>query len=146
MKDFFIDKFEFDFYANKSLCLNLLKNENQLNDFILRSTSHIINIHHIWNARLLGELPESNEWDKLPIDYFLKLNQSNYLTTIDYLENLELNEKVNYHDSEGILLKKNNSDILYHILNHSTHHRAQISLEMNRLKLLNSSSNFIVYK
>lgn len=146
MKDFFLDKFEFDFYSNKTWVEKIISNENKVNDFILKSMSHIINVHNIWNSRLLNVTQESDEWDNLPLDYLIKLNHVNYNTTINYLENIELLEKVNYHDSEGVLLKKNNIDVLYHILNHSNHHRAQISLEMRRLNIPVSTTNFIVFK
>ncbi|MBI1838532.1 MAG: hypothetical protein HYR91_14810 [Flavobacteriia bacterium] len=146
MKEFFINKFEYDYYSNKMWCENMLQQEDLLNEYVLNSMSHILNVHHIWNSRLIQKKAESEVWDKLPLSYFEKLHLNNYQTTIDYLEHHELTEKVNYHDSEGVLLKKNNCDILYHILNHSNYHREQISLAMRQLGLLVSSSNFILFK
>jgi uncharacterized damage-inducible protein DinB len=146
MKDFFIDKFEFDFESNRIWTENLMNNEDELTPFILNSMSHIINVHHIWNMRLLQETPESGIWDSLPIDFFNKFHFNNYQTTINFLENHEIEEKINYHDSEGVPLEKFSIDILYHILNHSNYHRGQINLELKHLNISPSISNFIFFK
>lgn len=146
MKDFFLDKFEYDWHTNKLWCKYLIDQEDRLSSFAIRSMSHILNVHHIWNMRLIQENQESSTWDVLPVSYFERLVADNYQTTVNYLEHYELTEKINYHDSEGVLLKKNAIDILYHILNHSNYHRAQIILDMKQLNLSTPSSNFIVFK
>ena len=146
IKEFFLDKFEYDFLSNKKWIEHLLEDEDELNDYIKRSMSHIINVHHIWMTRVLSQLAESHTWDILPVDYWLKLSQENYRKTITYLEQIELTEKVNYHTEEGVQLSKGVVDILYHILNHSTYHRAQISKELKTLGLTAPSFNFITYK
>jgi uncharacterized damage-inducible protein DinB len=107
-----------------------MEHEDELSPFILKSFSHIINVHHIWITRIEGEKAESHTWDHLPIDYWEKLSQENYLKTNDYLEKIELNNKVNYMSEEGVKIKKTDIDILYHLLNHSTYHRAQIAKEL----------------
>ena len=108
--------------------------------------SHIINVHHIWIARIMQERPESFTWDVLPLDFWIKLAQENYLKTINYLEHLEFSEKINYHDEKGLQISKDVIDILYHILNHSNYHRAQISKELKTIGLPAPSFNFISYK
>ncbi len=146
MKDFFLDKFEFDFYTNKLWSNHLLEQEEFITPFILKSASHIINVHHIWNSRLIGTKPESNIWDELPLDFFVKLHQNNFDETRSFLEQCELDEKINYHDSEGVKLSKFVVDVLYHLLNHSNYHRAQIALELRKLSLPVPVSNFITYR
>lgn len=146
IKDFFIDKFEYDFRSNQKWCEVLQQNEDSLSPFILKSFSHIINVHHIWITRIEGKIAESHTWDQLPLDYWAKLCQDNHLKTNDYLEKIELNTKVNYMSEEGVRLEKIDIDILYHILNHSTYHRAQISREICDLGLSPPSFNFISFK
>jgi len=143
--DFFLDKFEYDFRCNQRWLDALKPHEEQLPDFIIKSFSHIINVHHIWVQRLL-ELPsESHTWDLLPFDYWEKLAQENHLKTIDFLEKQELTNKINYTGEEGIPYEKDVIDILYHILNHSNYHRAQISREMRLREMKPPSFNFITF-
>ena len=107
--------------------------------------SHIINVHHIWISRLTETPAESHSWDRFPIDFWEQLMQDNLRKTIDYLEHVELTEKVNYHSEEGVELSKSAIDILYHILNHSNYHRAQIAVELRTLGITPPAFNFITY-
>lgn len=146
MKEFLLNKFEFDFHATKLLIEAIEKQEDLVSPFVLKSISHIINAHHIWNSRLLSKKPESGVWDVLPIHFLLQLHRQNYRETVDYLEKFELGEKVNYHSSEGIRFNKMDLDILYHVLSHSNYHRAQIIMDLKQNGLEYPSMNFISYK
>lgn len=146
MKDFFLDKFEYDFFATKNWISSIEAQENQVSPFVLRSISHIINVHHIWNRRLLQQKSESELWDVLPVSYLLKLHQENYRETVNFLEKFELEEKIKYHSSEGVQLVKSSIDILYHVLNHSNYHRAQIVMDLKQNNLKAPIFNFISYR
>lgn len=146
MKDFFLSKFEYDFVCNRKWSETIQVNEEKVNDFIIKSMSHLINVHHIWIARIEGKLAESHTWDRLPMDYWVSLAQENYNRTIEYVEHLELTKKVEYHSEEGVELSKEVIDIFYHILNHSNYHRAQISLELRACGVQPPSFNFITFR
>jgi uncharacterized damage-inducible protein DinB len=146
IKEFFLDKFEYDYQCNKQWCEVMVNHEEELSPFILKSFSHILNVHHIWINRLFGKPSESFTWDVLPIDFWVKLAKENHLKTIDYLEKVELDTKVKYTSEEGVKLTKMDVDILFHILNHSNYHRAQISKELRALGFTPPSFNFISYK
>lgn len=146
IKEFFLDKFEYDFRCNAQWIKTMASHEDELSDFVLKSFSHLINVHHIWIHRIL-ELPvESHTWDLLPIDYWERLARENQLKTEDFLEKYELESKVLYTSEEGVQLEKEIVDILYHILNHSNYHRAQISRELRVLDITPPSFNFISFK
>ncbi len=145
IKEFFKDKFEYDFLSNQKWIEHLLTHEDHISPYIQKSMSHIINVHHIWIFRMQEKRQESFTWDLLPSDYWLKLAQENYLQTIDFIEQIDTLQKVNYHNEEGVPMEKETIDILYHILNHSTYHRAQISHELRTLNLPVPSFNFISY-
>jgi uncharacterized damage-inducible protein DinB len=145
MKEFFIDKFEYDFRSNQKWIDVLMKHEDELSDYVLKSMSHIINVHHIWISRILEKKAESHTWDILPIDYWDQLMHDNLRQTIEYLEHVDSSEKVDYHSEEGVKFSKSSIDILYHILNHSNYHRAQIAVELRKLGITPPSFNFIAY-
>lgn len=145
LTDFFLDKFEYDFRCNQRWIECLKANEDNLNEFILKSFSHVINVHHIWIQRLLDQPSESFTWDVLPIDFWEKLARDNHLKTIDFLEKQELYNKVNYMSEQGIAFEKDVIDILYHILNHSNYHRAQISRELRVNDIQPPAFNFISF-
>ncbi len=143
---FFREKFEYDLYANLKLAAHIVEHEDAVDSYILNSFSHLVNVHHIWISRIWGTPPESHENDRLPVDYFERFCRDNFLRTNDYLEKESVDRKVAYHDSEGVALEKQDLDILYHILNHSTHHRAQVLRQFRLLDLPVPDLNFILYK
>jgi uncharacterized damage-inducible protein DinB len=146
MKDFFLDKFEYDFYATKNWITCIEEQEDLVSKFTLQSISHVINVHHIWNQRLVNMPYESDLWDVFQVEHLQRLHQQNYTETIDFLEKFELSEKVKYHSSEGVQLTKPIIDVLYHMLNHSNYHRAQIVLDLKQHNLKHPSFNFISYR
>lgn len=146
IKEFFLDKFEYDVKCNARWIKTMQEHEDKLPQFVMKSFSHIINVHHIWINRILEQPIESNSWDLLPIDYWEKLTQEYYLKTEDYLEKNEFNGKVEYTSEEGVPLEKDVIDILYHILNHSNYHRGQISLELKNAGIRPPVFNFVSYK
>ena len=145
MKDFFLDKFEYDFFASKNWIESLESQEECISEFAIRSMSHNLNVHHIWNRRLLNKQIESELWDVFPIHFLQKLLEENYRETVEYLEKFELTEKIKYHSSEGVIFEKSTIDVLYHILNHSNYHRAQIALDLKQNNLKTPNFNFIPY-
>lgn len=145
-QDFFREKFEYDLHANLSWCKLLSEIEENIPEYVSKTMSHIINVHHIWNARLLQIPAESEDWDILPMSYWAQLHQDNFRKTTDFLEHHDTFEKVNYHDSEGVPMEKEAIDILYHILNHTNYHRAQIAKACKDHGLPVVSTNFIVFR
>lgn len=95
MSLFFAEKFEFDLYANLAWTKIFVENEDRLSPYLIRSMSHIINVHHIWNARLDQTVAESSDWDILPVDFMERLHQENYNQSIQFLEYGTLEQKVN---------------------------------------------------
>lgn len=146
MKEFFTDKFEFDYHSNKNWIAKLEEQEDLISEFSLQTMAHIINTHHIWICRLFNKPAESALWDRIPLHYFERLNQANFDETLHFLEKYELNEKVNYTSSEGVKLSKQLIDVLYHILNHANYHRAQIVMDLKQHQLQHPSLNFITYR
>jgi len=145
-QQFFEEKFEFDLHANLMWSRHFTEHEAKLSPYMIRSMSHIINVYHLWASRLAFKKAESGEWDILPVDFMEKFHKANYQDIISFLEHHSLSEKINYHDSEGVPMEKETLDILYHILHHSTYHRAQIAKECRDLGLPVVSANFIVFR
>ena len=142
---FFEDKFDYDFESNLRWCKVLIEHEEYLNPYIRSTFSHIINVHHIWISRLIGTPSESHSTDVLPVDYWLKFCEENHRKSIDFILKNDLEQKIHYHNEEGVQFTKETIDVLYHILNHSNYHRGQIARELRRLEIEPPIFNFISY-
>ena len=146
MKDFYKDKFKYDFDINQKIIQNLIENEEKLNDRILTLISHILNAHHIWNARMLNTQIVHKVWDVHSCDKMLSMIAENYQNSIQAIDNFDLSESVDYVTMIQEPFTNSRQDILYHILNHSNYHRAQINTELKNLGLSSTITDYIFYK
>lgn len=145
MQGFFLSLFEFDFQANNHWIASLEQQNLTDNSGIRRQLCHILNVHHLWTSRLNGKAVISNDWDDLPFYAWKKLNRENSAQTQLFIMNKDIAGETEYIDSEGIFQRKSSSDILYHILQHSTHHRAVINTLIRKNGAVPPEMNFICF-
>lgn len=132
MIPFFLDKFEFDRYANLRWIAAIEKADLTHHAAIRKLLCHILNVHHIWNSRLYGEPADSGPWDDLPSQFWKKCADDNYRSSVRYIEHESLTAVIDFTSLEGEQFSKPDRDILFHILMHNQHHRAQIAQLMRQ--------------
>ena len=146
MKVFFNQLFDYNFYCNRKLIEQSLGLE-QVPEKSALWFSHILNAHHIWNARIVGkdtdygvwELHNPTDWEDIHYE-----NQRNTFEIITTLEDFE--KRINYENSQGNTFTNNIKDILFHIINHSTHHRGQILANFRDNGIEPLSLDYVHYK
>ncbi|HTH82166.1 MAG TPA: DinB family protein [Mucilaginibacter sp.] len=132
MKDYFIRLFNYDHFANQTI----IKAIRKANDPVkaVRLMAHLLTAQQIWLVRCQGELtaptvlwPEGNaDFEQMTDNNNrLWLNHLNTLTADDF------DKEIVYHNLQGIPYQNKLSDILAHVINHGTHHRAQIGQQLN---------------
>ncbi|MCX2718703.1 DinB family protein [Lentiprolixibacter aurantiacus] len=146
MKAFFNQLFDYNFQCNKKLigtCLEL----KAVPDDVVRLFSHILNAHHIWNARMLGVSAENQVWQLHETQNWGELHYENQRNSFEIITNTENFEKrIDYESTEGQRYSNSLQDILFHIINHSTHHRAQISAVFRANGIEPLPMDYIIYK
>ena len=145
MVDLFKDIFEYHHYMNQKLVDQLIENEAAISDRSIPLFSHMINAHHIWNARILQtqsvgvndirSLPENKEMDK-----------QNVLNSLKIVNGPDLDRVITYRTSRGDELRNSIRDILFHIANHHTHHRGQIISDLRLNGIAPIVTDYIFYK
>ncbi|WP_318312351.1 DinB family protein [Flagellimonas crocea] len=109
--------------------------------------SHILNAHHIWNQRILGEPTEFGVWDVHPLSQWEDIHYENQRTSFEIVSNSDtFEERVEYVNSQGNNFSNQLKDILFHIINHSTHHRGQIMVELRNSGIAPRPLDYVHYK
>jgi uncharacterized damage-inducible protein DinB len=80
-----------------------------------------------------------------PKDSFIGLHTEN-IASLYALLNSDLNQIVKYANPEGGFFENKISDILFHLVNHSTYHRAQIAMQFRLNDIKPPVTDFIAFK
>ncbi|WP_273568905.1 DinB family protein [Maribacter halichondriae] len=109
--------------------------------------SHVLNAHHIWNARILGKPAEYEVWQLHDPKDWGDIHYENQRSSFEIVTDADDFEKrIDYENSEGRLFTNTLQDILFHILNHSTHHRGQMAMDFRANDIEPLKLDYVFYK
>lgn len=146
MKAFFNEIFDYNYYCNKKIieeCLGL----GELPPRTKSLFSHILNAHHIWNARILEIKPEYEVWQEHDVKDWADIHYENQRSSFEIMSNADgFDKRIDYENSEGRLFTNTLQDILFHIINHSTNHRGQIAVDFRNNGITPMGLDYVHYK
>ena len=145
MKDFFKELFLYN-YSQNEMFISLLQNTENMPISILHLISHILLVQQSWNQRMQGDKGLSDFWEIIPINLLQAKNMSEYEMTKNIIGNSEMNDIFSYKNSKGVKFTNTNKDVLFHIINHGTHHRGQINLHLKNCGIEPVILDYIFYK
>lgn len=137
--------FEYHHHFNQKLMDEVKKYIDQLPERTYPLFCHVINAHQVWNARITGTQPigihDVHTWKKCH-----KIDTENYRQTVSILSGGNLARKIIYKNSKGEDFCNSISDILFHVVNHSTHHKGQIVSDFRQQGIPPMVTDYIFYK
>ena len=141
----FNDIFQYHFEFNQRLILELEKALSALPDRTFPLFCHVLNAHQIWNARILNVQPLGVNAVHA-METCKTLNRRNYADTLKILQEKDLSQTIEYQNSKGNSYSNTIQDILFHIANHSTHHKGQIITDFRQSGFEPLVTDYIFYK
>lgn len=146
MNSFLTELFEYNHHYNQKLAELFVTRAEQCSEKSIQLFSHVLNAHEIWNARIEAKVPAVKVWDVHTVDVFLNMDKKNYEQTLRILQEYNLSDTLAYTNSQGQKFSNTIRDILFHVVNHSTYHRAQIATEFKQSGIEPLATDFIFYK
>lgn len=143
---FFKDLFEYNFSANKALLKMFQENEGKIPEKSIQLLNHLLNAHQIWNERILDTKTSCDVWEIRPLHLLDEINETNHNQTLQILEHITLDNIKHYKTSKGIDFSNSIRDILFHVINHSNYHRAQIATDVKQSGIDPINTDYIFYK
>ena len=144
MKDHFNRLNEYNRWANRRV-LDGLKNQT-VPEKALALLSHVVLAESVWQMRLNEEPVSSGVFDVLSLEEIEDMMNRNEAGWTSLLESTEdFNWKIDYKMLNGTPVQSNITDILTHIFNHGTYHRAQIASLLRQSGLEPASTDFISF-
>ncbi len=128
MKEYFAKLFDYDTHVNLQIA-GLIKTSNHPQK-VIELMSHVLSAQQIWLSRCEGRPFDNYQlWPKWDIDTFTDIIETNKKDWANFLQaETDIHRIVAYKNSKGEKFSAPLTDILAHVINHGTHHRAQIGL------------------
>ena len=127
MKAYFIRLFNYDHYANLLIASAILQTKEH--EKAEQLMAHMLAAQQIWLDRCKGALPIGAAlWPDWKADTFKEMINDNHQKWIAFLENSndnDLERLICYKNLRGDAFENKLIDILGHVINHGSHHRAQ---------------------
>ena len=142
--EFFKELFNYNLYANMQLFA--LLPEHVASEKALKLASHILNAQEIWISRINGTPAQTTVWALREVTTLVDAAKALHNQSILCLDTVDLQRSLPYTNSMGASYINTVQDILFHIINHSTYHRAQIATEIKQLGTAPPATDYIFYK
>ncbi|MNK11456.1 DinB family protein [compost metagenome] len=133
-------------WANSLLLEALMANSALLPESCVSLFSHIVNAQTIWASRINGITPSVGVWkvNDLETCKVMLEESSMALSQMEYSEMTE-SPIIKYTTTTGDDYETSVSDILLHVFNHGTYHRAQIAKEMKSHNIKPVNTDYIQF-
>jgi len=148
LKDHFIHLFKYNDWATReaaSSVVNLNKKDEKLTELL----SHIISAQKIWLNRTLERDIQTNPWEKHTeqecIDQSIMVT-AEWINLLESLKDKDIERRIDYTNTKSEKFSNTIKDIVMHVINHSTYHRAQIAQKVKALGGKPAVTDYIVYQ
>lgn len=112
----------------------------------LRLFCHILNSQHIWICRINKQVPEFDRFALHRPDELEGLHRRNVQALGLIVDGADFSEEIVYSTSAGEEFRNNVADILFHLVNHSTYHRAQVASLLKANGIQPPSTDYVILK
>ena len=125
--------------------INVILSHNISDEYILKNFSHLLTAQNIWMGRINNFKSTYALWEIHPNEQLKNINDFNAEATFDVIKEISLDKVIAYTNTLGNSYENNVHEILLHIVNHSTYHRAQVAAKMRQIDVIPPNSDLIAY-
>lgn len=133
-------------WANSLLLDAMISNSGSLPESSILLFSHIIDAQIIWTSRINGTAISIGVWQLHDLETckVLLKESAHELTLIGQQKAIET-QIIKYTTTTGVYFETSVGDILLHVFNHGTYHRAQIAKEMKQHNIKPVNTDYVQF-
>ena len=130
MRDHFLKLFKYNDWANRRI-FDAASRVGNIDSKALAILNHIVLVQRLWLDRIQGVSIAYRYWDPAPISEILEGSDFSSRDWVQFLSVVsadDWNRRISYVNSRGVPFVNSLEEVITQVINHSTHHRAQVSL------------------
>ncbi|MDT3405682.1 DinB family protein [Mucilaginibacter terrae] len=148
MKNHFINLFNYDKHTNLQILYGIFETDQP--EQAVRLMAHVLGAQQVWLSRCKQDnatgLMIWPDWQAVQLKYIIEENHAAWLEFVNNLTTEDFDKSVSYTTTKGVPYTDKLINILSHVINHGTHHRAQIGQQLKQAGLAQlPSTDYIFY-
>lgn len=146
MKQYFLKLYRYNAWSNKRV-LGTLQRQNVRDEKILTIMGHIVAAQFLWLHRIKGlPAPDVKLWGEYSLEQLVELAEKAGKEWLEFVESTnDFNRELTYKNYVNEPYTNNVENIMIHLVNHSSYHRAQIAMLLRQKGLEPINTDFITY-
>ena len=147
MKAYFIQLFNYDRYASQLISDTLIKAGSP--EKSVKLMAHLLSAQQVWLNRCKSLPPPDcvlrPDWEANTFEKLINDNHRAWVNFLDYSNFDDFDKTIKYKTFKGDSYENKLSDILTHVINHGTHHRAQAGQVLKSMGIDLPITDYIFY-
>jgi uncharacterized damage-inducible protein DinB len=146
MKKYFLKLYQYNAWASKRVIGTLIR--QQVSDpKILSLLGHVVAAQFLWLHRIKGlPAPDVKLWDEYTLDKLIPMAEKAAQQWLEFVESTDnFDWEMTYKNYVNEPYTNNVENIMIHLVNHSTYHRAQIAMLLRQKGFEPINTDFITY-
>jgi len=146
MKKYFLKLYQYNAWANKRV-INTIVRQQVSDEKILSLLGHIVAAQFLWLHRIKGlPAPDVKLWGKYSLDQLVEMAESVGKQWLEFVESTDnFDRELTYRNYVNDPYTNNVENIMIHLVNHSSYHRAQIAMLLRQKGYEPINTDFITY-
>ena len=119
-------------WANQKL-FDQFSKEGPIPPVCMHLLCHVVNTQTVWLSRIQGQLSPVRPWEDHSLEVCKEMHlEANIVLRHYTTAEVNLKQVISYTNFAGVPFQNTIHDILIHLFNHGTYHRAQIAQDMRK--------------
>lgn len=146
MKKYFLKLYNYNYWSNKRV-LGAIEKQHVTDAKILQLMGHVLAAQFLWLHRIKGlPAPDVKLWGEYSLEKLLHMAEDVGKQWIEFVESTDnFDRELTYKNYTNDPYTNNVENIMIHLVNHSSYHRAQVAMLLRQKGFEPINTDFITY-
>lgn len=146
MKKYFLKLYNYNYWSNQRV-LGAIQKQNVTDSKVLQLMGHVLAAQYLWLHRIKGlPAPDVKLWGEYALPKLMQMAEEVGKQWIEFVESTDnFDRELTYKNYTNDPYTNNVENIMIHLVNHSSYHRAQVAMLLRQKGYEPINTDFITY-